>query len=161
MSYSIAHDASVLTNKKFPLFSSSAGGLAEDIDNYLIGAPLIAGPPGTVYRLKRFVQRHRALVTGVAAIVAVLVAGIAAVHKKEDPAAGVLSKVELAASIAPHWLLCALGYQQVKRYKEDLSRSCPSHCGRSSILIGWWDRSEIFEKHHRLTNGGLTATLPR
>ncbi|MBL7187940.1 MAG: serine/threonine protein kinase [Phycisphaerae bacterium] len=54
----------------------SASELADDVENYLKGAPLLAGPLSTVYRLKKLVQRNRALVTGIAAILAVLVAGI-------------------------------------------------------------------------------------
>ena len=54
----------------------SASELADDIENYLNGAPLIAGPPSTIYRLKKFVRRNRALVTGIAAVLAVLAAGI-------------------------------------------------------------------------------------
>jgi serine/threonine protein kinase/Flp pilus assembly protein TadD/uncharacterized protein (DUF2164 family) len=54
----------------------SASEFADDIDNYLKGAPLIAGPPSNVYRLKKFVHRNRALVTGVAAVLAVLLAGV-------------------------------------------------------------------------------------
>jgi len=55
---------------------ASAGGLAEDIDNYLTGAPLIAGPESGVYHMKKFVKRHQALVTGLAAVAAVLVTGV-------------------------------------------------------------------------------------
>jgi WD40 repeat protein len=54
----------------------SAAELADDIENYLTGVPLIAGPPGTVYRLKKFVRRHKALVTGIAAVLAVLIGGV-------------------------------------------------------------------------------------
>jgi len=54
----------------------SASELADDVDNYLKGAPLIAGPPGTVYRLRKFIRRNRAMVAGIAAILAVLMAGI-------------------------------------------------------------------------------------
>jgi len=54
----------------------SASELADDIENYLKGVPLIAGPPSTVYKLKKFVRRNRALVAGVAAIVVVLAAGV-------------------------------------------------------------------------------------
>jgi serine/threonine protein kinase/Flp pilus assembly protein TadD len=54
----------------------SALELADDIENYLKGNPLIAGPPNTVYHLKKFVHRNRALVTGVVSVLAVLVAGI-------------------------------------------------------------------------------------
>jgi tetratricopeptide (TPR) repeat protein len=54
----------------------SASELADDIKNYLEGAPLIAGPESTVYLIKKFVKRKRALVTGIAAVLAVLIAGI-------------------------------------------------------------------------------------
>jgi len=54
----------------------SALELARDIDSYLRGAPLIAGPLTVVYRLKKFVQRNRTLVAGITAVVAVLVAGV-------------------------------------------------------------------------------------
>ena len=54
----------------------SASELADDIDNYLKGAPLIAGPPGMGYKLKKFVRRNRVLVGGIAAVLAVLIAGI-------------------------------------------------------------------------------------
>jgi len=54
----------------------SASELADDVENYLNGAPLIAGPPSTIYRLNKFVRRNRALVTGIAAVLAVLVAGV-------------------------------------------------------------------------------------
>ncbi len=54
----------------------SASELADDIDNYLKGAPLIAGPESTMYQIKKFVKRKRALVTGIAAVLAVLIAGV-------------------------------------------------------------------------------------
>jgi tetratricopeptide (TPR) repeat protein len=36
----------------------------------------MAGPPSTVYRLKKFVRRNRALVTGIAVVLIVLIAGV-------------------------------------------------------------------------------------
>ena len=54
----------------------SALELAEDIENYLSGAALTAGPPTTIYRLKKFVRRNRAFVTGAAAVLVVVVAGM-------------------------------------------------------------------------------------
>ncbi len=54
----------------------SASELADDIRNYLKGAPLIAGPESTAYRLKKFVSRNHALVSGIAAILVILIAGI-------------------------------------------------------------------------------------
>jgi serine/threonine protein kinase/Tfp pilus assembly protein PilF len=54
----------------------SASEFADDIENYLKGIPLIAGPPSTVYQIKKYVRRHRALITGIGAVLIVLVAGI-------------------------------------------------------------------------------------
>jgi len=54
----------------------SVADMADDVENYLQGNPLIAGPPSTLYRLRKCVQRHRALVTGSVAVLAVLIAGI-------------------------------------------------------------------------------------
>jgi WD40 repeat protein/serine/threonine protein kinase len=54
----------------------SAAELADDIENYLKGNPLIAGPPSTVYRVRKFMRRHKALITGAASVLVVLLAGI-------------------------------------------------------------------------------------
>jgi tetratricopeptide (TPR) repeat protein len=54
----------------------SASELADEIENYLKGIPLLAGPPGGMYRIKKFVRRNRALVAGIAAILVVLLGGI-------------------------------------------------------------------------------------
>jgi len=54
----------------------SAYELANDIRNYLSGIPVIAGPESAAYRFKKFVQRHKALVTGAAAVIIVLIGGI-------------------------------------------------------------------------------------
>ncbi|MFC1791994.1 tetratricopeptide repeat protein [Planctomycetota bacterium] len=54
----------------------SASEFADDIENYLKSAALIAGPESTMYLIKKFVKRKRALVTGVAAVLAVLIVGI-------------------------------------------------------------------------------------
>ena len=54
----------------------SASELADDIENYLKGAPLIAGPLGAGYKVKKFVRRNRILVGGIAAVLVVLIAGV-------------------------------------------------------------------------------------
>ena len=51
----------------------SASELADDIDNYLAGAPLIAGPESTVYRMGKWIRRRRALVYAAATVLIVLV----------------------------------------------------------------------------------------
>jgi serine/threonine protein kinase len=54
----------------------SASELVDDIDNFLNGALLIAGPLSHIYRLKKFIRRHRALVIGLTAVLVVLIAGV-------------------------------------------------------------------------------------
>jgi tetratricopeptide (TPR) repeat protein len=54
----------------------SASELASDIRNYLSGVPLIAGPESAVYRVKKFARRNRALITGISAVLIVLLAGV-------------------------------------------------------------------------------------
>jgi len=55
---------------------ASAGELATDIRRHLNHEPVLAGPPGAAYRLNKFVRRNRTMVTGIAAILVVLTAGI-------------------------------------------------------------------------------------
>ena len=52
----------------------SAAEFADDINNYLRGAPLIAGPESVTYRVGKFIRRHRvpALATATAAVVLIL-----------------------------------------------------------------------------------------
>jgi serine/threonine protein kinase/tetratricopeptide (TPR) repeat protein len=54
----------------------TANELAADINRHLGDEPVSASPPSVSYRLRKFVRRNRALVTGVAAVLVVLVAGI-------------------------------------------------------------------------------------
>jgi len=54
----------------------TASEFAMDIGRHLNDEPVSAGPPSAVYRMKKFVRRNQVLVTGVAAVLVVLVAGI-------------------------------------------------------------------------------------
>jgi non-specific serine/threonine protein kinase/serine/threonine-protein kinase len=54
----------------------SASEFSADIERYLTGQPVMAGPPSVVYRFRKFVQRHRLGVTAAALIAAALVVGL-------------------------------------------------------------------------------------
>jgi serine/threonine protein kinase/tetratricopeptide (TPR) repeat protein len=54
----------------------SAGELAADIQRHLNHEAVLAGPPSTIYKIEKFVRRNRALVTGAASVIVVLIAGI-------------------------------------------------------------------------------------
>ena len=55
---------------------ASVGELAADIRRHLDNEPITACRPSMVYKARKFVLRNRALVSGLAAVVAVLIAGI-------------------------------------------------------------------------------------
>ena len=54
----------------------SATEFSADIQRYLSDEPVIASPPGTAYRVSKFIRRHKAAVTAAAAIVAALAIGL-------------------------------------------------------------------------------------
>jgi serine/threonine protein kinase len=56
----------------------TANELAMDIERHLGDEPVVAGPPSTVYRARKFVRRNRPLVIGVSAVLIVLIAGVIA-----------------------------------------------------------------------------------
>jgi hypothetical protein len=54
----------------------TANGLARDIQHYLADEPVLAGPPGTGYRLRKFVQRNRGGVVAASLVLLALVGGV-------------------------------------------------------------------------------------
>jgi serine/threonine protein kinase/tetratricopeptide (TPR) repeat protein len=54
----------------------TASEFALDIRRHLSDEPVVASPPSATYRIKKFVRRNRASVTGVAAVLVVLITGI-------------------------------------------------------------------------------------
>ncbi len=55
----------------------SAAALAEDVRRFLNDEPVLAGPPGRGYRLKKFVRRHRGAVLAAGLVLAALLLGMA------------------------------------------------------------------------------------
>jgi len=53
----------------------SVSEFAADIKRYLKNEPVLAGPPSALYRIRKFVQRRRALVTTAAIVAAVIAVG--------------------------------------------------------------------------------------
>ncbi|MHC4521476.1 MAG: tetratricopeptide repeat protein, partial [Planctomycetota bacterium] len=58
---------------------ASVGEFAADIRRHLSSEPVLAGPPGALYRLRKYIRRHQALATGLAAVFLALLAGIAGI----------------------------------------------------------------------------------
>ena len=53
----------------------SASALAGDVRRFLRNEPVLAGPPSTVYFLRKFARRHRTVLAGATLLLCVLVAG--------------------------------------------------------------------------------------
>src|SRR5262249_56918680 len=53
------------------------GGLAGDMERFRNHEPVLAGPPGTAYRLRKFVRRHKGQVIAAGLVLFVLLAGMA------------------------------------------------------------------------------------
>ena len=54
----------------------SAAQMAADLRRFLRDEPIVARPPSTIYQIRKFAKRHKAVVAGVAAVFAVLVIGV-------------------------------------------------------------------------------------
>jgi len=54
----------------------SASELADDIQNYLTGIPLIAGPESTIYRARKFVRKHVGSVATVVLVAVLIILGL-------------------------------------------------------------------------------------
>ena len=74
----------------------SAAELAADLRRFLADEPLVAGPPSTAYRARKFIRRHKALVYGTLTAFAGTVLGLAqaldAKAEAEETAARALSQ---------------------------------------------------------------------
>jgi serine/threonine protein kinase/tetratricopeptide (TPR) repeat protein len=53
----------------------TAGGLARDVERYLSGAPVEAGPPSPWYRFRKFSRRNRLVLTAASLVALALIAG--------------------------------------------------------------------------------------
>jgi serine/threonine protein kinase len=134
----------------------SASEFADDIENYITGAPLIAGPLTAAYRFKKFLRRNRALVTGIAAILAVLIAGVvvstvfairAERQAKISQAVNEFLKEDLIRSVDPH---VAQGREVTVRSWLDAA---------SESLEGRFDNEPLVEASIRETLGNTYRNL--
>ncbi len=54
----------------------TANTVAQEIERYLKHEPILAGPPGTAYRLSKFVRRYRVIAAASCAVLVAIVAGL-------------------------------------------------------------------------------------
>ena len=82
----------------------TANEFARDIGRHLGDEPVVAGPPGVMYRLSKFVRRNRALVTATAAVAVALVVGFIATTMMWFRAEGLRVQAEQAEELLRYFL---------------------------------------------------------
>jgi len=92
----------------------SASELSDDVENYLKGDPLMAGPLTASYRLKKFLRRHKALVGGVAAVLVVSVIGTIVSVTFAMGQAKEMAKNRALANFLNNDILIPLGHEHFK-----------------------------------------------
>lgn len=55
---------------------ATANGLAQDVQRFLVNEPVLARSPGTLYKLRKSVQRHKLLFSSIALIAGLFLAGL-------------------------------------------------------------------------------------
>ena len=78
----------------------SASELAADVRRYLADEPVLASAPGTAYRLRKFVRRHRVAVTGFVAGILLLLGGVVATTSQAIRATRAEAEARLQAALA-------------------------------------------------------------
>jgi serine/threonine protein kinase len=134
----------------------SASEFADDIENYLKGAPLLAGPPSTVYRLQKFVHRNRALVTGVAGVLTVLIAGIVVSTLFAIGQARARAEVQAVVDFLTNDVLTSADPAKAKRWQITLSEVLD---GASENLGDKFEDKPLVEASIRHTLGNTYLSL--
>jgi len=83
----------------------SVGEFALDIRRHLKHEPVLARPPSTVYKIKKFVRRNRVSVTAVSAVAAALVVGLilsTTLYLRKKHALDTLAKLETTVEVDRH-----------------------------------------------------------
>jgi len=97
----------------------SVSEFAADIRRYLKNEPVLAGPPSALYRMKKFVQRHRVSVTATTAVAAAVIIGLAVstslyrrMRQAHDTISQLENKVEVYTKLSTIQMLYSQGRNQ-------------------------------------------------
>jgi hypothetical protein len=118
----------------------TANGLAMDIERHLRNQPVIARPPSTVYRILKFVRRHKAGVAAAAIVAVALVVGI---------------------------VVTTVGLVRLTRAEAETAREAEAARQVSDFLVGLFQVSDPEEARgetisaREVASMGATRTLPR
>ena len=115
----------------------TANGLAADIKRHLDDEPVVAGPPGAGYRLRKFVKRNRGQVIAAGVVAAALVLGVAGTTggmlwalKEKTRADGEAERATLAAASEAEQRTIAQANEQ--RAIEEADRAVAAEAGATA-----------------------------
>ena len=96
---------------------STAAALKADIGRYLAHEPVEAGPPSSIYRLRKFIRRHPARTGMLLALLLGLIGtlfGLVQARKAQRTAEGEATRANTIAQFMSHLLLSPSGYREGK-----------------------------------------------
>jgi non-specific serine/threonine protein kinase/serine/threonine-protein kinase len=139
----------------------SASDLAADLQRHLNHEPVLASPPSTVYRVSKFVRRHRAAVT-VASVVGLLLIGFGVtmaiqarrIARERDRASREELKAKAVNAFLQGLLSQASSYEQTGDVKPDPDIKVRTALDRAAAQIaGKFDQEPLVEASIRQTLG--------
>ena len=140
-------------NRRYP----SALALAEDLDRWLTGAPILARPVGTMTRAAMWCRRNKALASLAALLMLALVGGLAGVTWKWREADHERAKAEAVNELLTQRLLAQSSLELDPLAKNLTVRELLDRAG--SQLGGWLDGQPEIEAKIRETIGGAYLSL--
>jgi len=131
----------------------SAAEFALDLDRYLGDQPVLASPPSTVYRARKFVLRNRLVVFAVTAVLVSIVAGAIVALVQRDRAVLAKTRAETAESLAEerlaHLKSESLTNRELVEFQGSILTSAdPDHGGRDIRVVDAL-RSASLDLDHR------------
>ncbi len=114
----------------------TAKGLASDVDRYLKGLPVQAGPPSRSYRVSKFVRRNRVGVLTAGITVIALVGGIIATSMALNKESQLTTNLKAEQAEVQR-----LALEKLIQKRKDLLRDASEAAERGSGKSGWLDRA--------------------
>jgi len=142
----------------------SASELAADVRRYLADEPVLASAPGTAYKLRKFVRRHRVAVTGVVAGILLLLGGVVATTSQAIRATRAEREARLQAALAAdvnEFLVSMLAEADPANHPAGREVTVVEALDQAAAMVEVGDRSPRLEAEVRAVVGETYYSLSR
>jgi tetratricopeptide (TPR) repeat protein len=142
----------------------SASELAADVRRYLADEPVLASAPGTVYRLGKFVRRHRVAVTGFVTGILLLLGGVVATTSQAIRATRAEHEARIQAALAAdvnEFLVSMLAEANPANHPPGREVTVVEALETAAHMVDTGDRSPRLEAEVRRVVGETFHTLSR